>query len=305
MEWISLRIAPSQDARRLPQEVCPAKTPAGRWLQTKARNCPPGNPYGDPGMLILSRKANQKILFPQLGIAVQVMRVDGNTVRVGVEAPDDVQVLRDEVAARMELGDAVERSRLLRHQLRNRLNAAHLALHLTQQQLAAGQEEQADRSLQRALEEFNALDKLMAAQSAAAGPIAAAKATSVRPVLRALVVEDNPHECELLAAFLRLNGYAVDTVRDGEEALNYLAEKSRPDVVLLDMQMPRLDGPQTIAAIRGNPSFRGLKVMAVSGGDRALQTRAQGIDRWFSKPLNPTRFLADLQQEISSVCSVA
>lgn len=53
-------------------------------------------------MLMLSRKRGERILFPALGISVNVVRVDGNTVRLGIEAPKDIQILREEVQQRME-----------------------------------------------------------------------------------------------------------------------------------------------------------------------------------------------------------
>ena len=106
----------------------------------------------------------------------------------------------------------------------------------------------------------------------------------------------------MLAASLRMHAYQVDTASDGVEALEYLSANGAPDVVLLDMQMPRLDGHGTITAIRRHPRLRGIKVMAVSGADpAALQPPAgdRGIDRWFSKPLNPPAFLRMLECELA------
>jgi carbon storage regulator CsrA len=52
-------------------------------------------------MLVISRRPGQKIVFPELGIAVEVVRSQGATVRLGITAPDDVRVLRDEVLSRI------------------------------------------------------------------------------------------------------------------------------------------------------------------------------------------------------------
>ena len=54
----------------------------------------------------------------------------------------------------------------------------------------------------------------------------------------ALLVEDNVNECALLVSYLRLNSFEVDAVNDGQAALDYLATKGRPDMVLLDMRLP-------------------------------------------------------------------
>src|SRR5207247_7632458 len=85
------------------------------------------------------------------------------------------------------------------------------------------------------------------------------------PKRKALLVEDNPQERELMALFLRSEGLDVDTAGDGCDALDYLKARGRPDVVLLDMGLPRLDGPATLRKIRQDPACAGLKIFAVSG----------------------------------------
>jgi DNA-binding response OmpR family regulator len=121
----------------------------------------------------------------------------------------------------------------------------------------------------------------------------------------ALLVEDDANESELLAGYLRLSGFDVDTASDGCDALEYLG-KCHPDVVLLDMQMPRCDGPTTISAIRGNPEHRDLKVFAVSGGmpaDLGVTVGPAGVDRWFRKPLNPLMLVKELRRDFEMVMS--
>src|SRR5437763_14252958 len=82
---------------------------------------------GDPPMLVLSRKENEKILFPHLGIALQILRVGGGKVRLGVEAPSDVAVVRYEIADEEQLNEFAERlkqtARDQNHAIRNRLHS--------------------------------------------------------------------------------------------------------------------------------------------------------------------------------------
>ena len=151
----------------------------------------------------------------------------------------------------------------------------------------------AEQTLTRALETFSELDRL-----AADG-----QQPTKQPVLegrRALVVEDNANERELLAGYLRLCGYNVDTVQDGIDAMLFLANnEQRPDVVLLDMQMPRMDGPNTINAIRSNPDYRDIQIFAVTGSERS-SIGDDGVDRWFNKPIQPASFA----EEIGKACAV-
>lgn len=254
-------------------------------------------------MLVLSRKQEERILFPNLGITVEILRVAGNNVRVGVDAPKTVRVLRGELAD----DEAIEEGKRLaskeRHHFRNRLNAASLAMHLLQKQLDAGNFSGAEQSLAKALETFTELNELTAKQDAETGLNTKATEKSSKITRRALVVEDNANERELLAGYLRLCGYEVDAVEDGVAAIDYLSDHKHPDVVLVDMQMPRKNGRDTIAEIRCNPNYKGIKVFAVSGMDRlemGIPLGDTGVDGWFEKPLNPERFANSLKGEVSS-----
>ena len=244
-------------------------------------------------MLVLSRKVNERILFPNLGVAIEILRVAGSAIRIGIEAPKDVQVLRAEVAEREGSLAAAETARAQRHELRNRLHTANLALHLAQKQMAAGWTHEAESTLDSALGSLAELDQLAGGEKSAAARTHAKR--------RALLVEDNPNERELLAAYLRLSGYEVDVADDGLAAMRFLSEHERPDLVLLDMQLPRMNGRETVTAIRCNPAYRGLKVFAVSGSDQqavGVTCGERGVDRWFSKPLDPSDFIHQLDREL-------
>jgi CheY-like chemotaxis protein len=123
-----------------------------------------------------------------------------------------------------------------------------------------------------------------------------------------LLVEDDGNQRELLAGFLRMAGLQVDTAGDGSDALDYLRSRPRPDVVLMDMGLPRCDGPTAVRQIRRDPAFEGLRIFAVTGGapdQFGLGSGPGGIDRWFRKPLNPALLLHELKQELgASPCVV-
>jgi carbon storage regulator CsrA len=239
---------------------------------------------GDPPMLVLSRRQGQRILFPSLGIAVSVLPGKGNAVRLGIEAPRDVGVLREELAGTVELNPAADpKDREANHDARTLLNALGLALLVAEKQLKAGLVADAQRTL---LDARTTLDKL---PPPADGRDHAHVDERKQPI-KALVVEDNASEAALLSSYLRLSGFRVDTAHDGYEALNFLADHGRPDFLLLDMHLPRFDGPSTVGAIRQNPVYQGLTIFAVTGaapGEFELPIGQTGVDAWFRKPLNP------------------
>ena len=83
-----------------------------------------------------------------------------------------------------------------------------------------------------------------------------------------LIVDDDREIRDLLARFLTKHGYRVTTAQDGQDALEFLSMHAKPDAVLLDMMMPRIDGPAFVRAVRANPKLRGLSIFAISGSER-------------------------------------
>jgi carbon storage regulator CsrA len=241
-------------------------------------------------MLVISRRPEERIVLPTLGVTLQILRVQKNVVRVGIDAPPEVRVLREELLDK-PLADTPARPQAkspgngLSHALRNRLNKATLALHLLQRQLESDRVGAAMLTLEQVIAALEGLE--------------APPAPKTPKRCRTLVVEDERNERELLAGLLNMHGCECVTAADGAEALAYLDNNARPDFVLLDMRMPRCDGPQTLAQIRRDPRFVGLKVFAISGTtpeDAGLKVGPQGVDAWFQKPLNPRQLWEVMQQ---------
>ncbi len=263
-------------------------------------------------MLVLSRKLHEKILFPGLNIAVQVVAVKPGVVRLGIQAPPEVGVLREELreraaewgATETQPGDSGAQSKLreFRHFLRNRLNVAAIGLTLMRRQLQVDQTQEAQATLANLQEDFQMLQQRLEGDGEKARP---RPSTRPHPVRRALLVEDDRNERELLAGLLRIAGLDVDTAGDGVAALDYLHTRGRPDVVLLDMVLPRCDGPTMLREIRRDPAYAGLKIFAVTGHapEELLLDDDPGVDRWFNKPLNPEALLHDLNVELDGCLS--
>jgi carbon storage regulator CsrA len=253
-------------------------------------------------MLVLSRRAEEKIVFPQTGITVHVLGVRGNAVRIGVEAPREVKILRQELSeapAAPAAAPAASPRPSPSHALRNRLNKISLLTHLLEKQWTAGRGAEAEATLKKLSRMVESLDQEWSGGQA--GGRAEPKPQARR---RTLLVEDDANERELLAGLLSLNGVECDTAEDGLAALDFLASHERPDFVLLDMYMPRCDGPETVARIRRDPRLSDLKIFAVSGTpprELGLPTGPGGVDAWFPKPLNPRTLWDAIQEQLRAV----
>jgi PAS domain S-box-containing protein len=110
------------------------------------------------------------------------------------------------------------------------------------------------------------------------------------PVLRVLVVDDNKDAADSLAVLLRLWGHEVRIAHDGVSAVK-AAGSYRPDVALLDIGLPGLDGYEVARRLRANPSLAGMELIAVTGygqdTDRR-RSREAGFDAHLVKPVDLT-----------------
>lgn len=249
-------------------------------------------------MLVLSRKTDQKIVFPNLGVSLKLLSIRGNLAKIGIEAPKDLAILREEVLDGSEDVDTAPYvPRELRHDVRNSLNTIRLAVELFSRQMEAGLPDKAQSTFLKLVHELESLDKQFGGSKASTA--AAAPPITEQPSCRVLVVDDDANERELLAGLLEMSGWNVATAGDGDEAIEYLSSHDLPDFVLLDMRMPRCDGPQTIQRIRNNPNLADVTVFAVSGTPPTevwIEPGNRGFDRWFSKPLNPAALLHEMRQ---------
>jgi adenylate cyclase len=110
---------------------------------------------------------------------------------------------------------------------------------------------------------------------------------------KVLVVDDTPANCEVLEAILSPRGYAVVSARSGEEALAKVAS-DRPDLVLLDIVMPRLDGYQVCKRLRNDPTSSYLPVVMITASEQEERVRAleAGADDFIQKPFDQAELLA-------------
>jgi CheY-like chemotaxis protein len=109
------------------------------------------------------------------------------------------------------------------------------------------------------------------------------------PPLRILVAEDDPAVSKLYGAYALSRGHAVTFARDGVEAL-VAAATERPDLILLDVAMPRLDGRDALKALKENPGTRGIPVLVITafGGDQSMRDLLLELGAWdvLEKPVD-------------------
>jgi two-component system, cell cycle response regulator DivK len=112
-----------------------------------------------------------------------------------------------------------------------------------------------------------------------------------------LVVEDQQENLDLMTYLLRAFGHETSVARNGAEAL-VLAAAVQPDLVIMDIQMPVMDGYEAVSAMRRDPALAGTRVVAMTAyamvGDRD-QILAAGFDAYLSKPIEPKSFVSDVE----------
>lgn len=115
---------------------------------------------------------------------------------------------------------------------------------------------------------------------------------------RILVVEDNQANIQLVDYVLRTRGYAPLLATTGEEGLR-VAGETRPDLILLDLRLPGMDGYEVAGAIRRQDGCQDTRIVAVTAsamvGDRERIAEA-GFDGYIQKPINPATFIADIER---------
>lgn len=106
-----------------------------------------------------------------------------------------------------------------------------------------------------------------------------------------LIVEDNPKNRLLLTDILKYHGYEVIEVKDGKTGLA-MAGENKPDLILLDMQMPVMDGFSFVEEIKKMPDLKDIKIIVITSfamkGDRERILQL-GADEYISKPIDTRR----------------
>jgi DNA-binding response OmpR family regulator len=122
---------------------------------------------------------------------------------------------------------------------------------------------------------------------------------------RVLVVDDDEVIRQLIAVNLTLEGFDVSTAVDGKDCLEKVVEAA-PDVITLDVMMPRLDGWVTATQLRDNPLTAGIKVVLITARaqeDDWDKGRQIGVDAYLTKPFDPAEMIRVVRELVGAPSS--
>jgi two-component system, cell cycle response regulator DivK len=120
---------------------------------------------------------------------------------------------------------------------------------------------------------------------------------------RVLIVEDNPTNLTLATFLLQSAGHSVLSATDAEAGLT-LARSERPNLILMDIQLPGMDGLEATAQLKGDEHTCGIPVIALTAlamkGDEE-RIRAAGCDGYIAKPMRYQEFLATVAAQLARI----
>jgi CheY-like chemotaxis protein len=117
-----------------------------------------------------------------------------------------------------------------------------------------------------------------------------------------LIAEDQLEVRAIHAAYLEHQGYRVVATDNGADAIRR-AREVHPDVILMDISMPGVDGIRATAALKADPSTRDIPIIIVSAhpyGSVGKRARDAGCDGWLNKPCDPRRLLQEVQRRVGA-----
>jgi len=119
---------------------------------------------------------------------------------------------------------------------------------------------------------------------------------STQPLV--MIVDDSLTVRKITSRMLTREGFAVSTARDGMDALQLLAEQV-PDVILLDIEMPRMDGFEFTKTIKGDPKYQGIPIVMITSrtAEKHRNRAAElGVDMFLGKPYQEEELLGHLRE---------
>ena len=274
-------------------------------------------------LLILGRRSNQSIVFPNCGITVRILDVNGRVAKIGIDAPQSVEILRGELAlaqtnsestshrsTRCEQNRAPEFSMPVL-QFTQRLADIKAGLHLFQQHRAAGNESRADQVLDALLNDLAVLDSdCLKDLTDSSTPVARSTAEFVsepqttyrrnytNAPIQILIVNEPSNPSGLSMPFGAFHGCQVCNVNNHQTALKSLASNEVFDYVVCNGSPMAFDELDLVRTIRSNHGLDDTKIFMTTSSFNTMEhlelSRTYHIDGWLTRPL----FAIDLWKHI-------
>lgn len=242
-------------------------------------------------MLVMSRRQDEKIVFPGLGVTITLVNVRGSTARLGIDAPREITVLREEIAGDLPPNRIRDRDP---HAIRNVLNSINLSVMLYQRQMECGRVEEAAATFMKMVD-------YLECQTQQGGVDFRVDADESRLVDgHVMIVEDDEEQRGLLTSLLTSYGLEVSPFENGRSALEFLKDGCRPGVIVLDWTMPEFGGAWLVPKIHREFGEASPKLFVLSGTDRKPSNA--GVDAWLAKPVNHEALLARIRAAYSTSC---
>jgi carbon storage regulator CsrA len=267
-------------------------------------------------LLILGRRNNQSIVFPNCGITVRILDVNGRVAKIGIEAPRSVEIMRGELALASQSSQLATHLIPVHHgqkaapeaeppvlQLSQRLTEIKASLHLFQQRRADGDDVGADRVLEALLNDIAVLDAdwLKEATDASRQPrqpspefvsesLPDYQTTASAPI-QVLVVNEESETKGFSLPVGTFHGCQVCTVNDFKLAIQAACSTDRLDYVVCNASAMAFDGLELVRTMRSDRRLDDTKIFMTSDSVNAMEqlelSNTYRIDGWLERPLTP------------------
>jgi carbon storage regulator CsrA len=268
-------------------------------------------------LLILGRRNNQSIVFPNCGITVRILDVNGRVAKIGIEAPRSVEIMRGELALASQSSQATAIPTPVKYeqkvapeseqpvlQLSQRLAEIKAGLHQFQQRRADGDEEGADRVLEELLNEIAVLDadwlrdstepsrqSQHARQEFVSESLADYQTTTLVAPIQVLVVHEQSDAIGFSMPAGTFHGCQVCAVNDIKLALQAVFSNDRLDYVVCNASAEAFDGLELVRTMRADRRMDDTKIFMTSDSVKAMErlelSNTYRIDGWLEHPLTP------------------
>ena len=265
-------------------------------------------------MLILGRRINQTIVFPNCGITVRFLDVNGRVAKIGIEAPRHVEIMRGELALASGNRESVANSTIGYEQsnapepelpvlqFKQRLADIKASLHVFQQRRAAGDEIGADKVLGQLLNDIAVLDSdwlggltdsldsiVTSTPECVSESQTIYRTNRSRALIQVLIVNEPNNPIGIKLPFGTFHGFQICSVNDRQTALHAISVNETFDYIVCNGSPLEFDELDLVRTIRANHRLDETKIFMTTASANAVEhlelSNSYRIDGWLARPL--------------------